>query len=100
MTEQAEWEWRTEEPTAFEGIDGSEFHAVYALGELCGVIARLTDEDAEDAPWAYFSVYSVDREGFGGFEHIDSFESLDEAKGFGDEDRDAILAMIREERQE
>ena len=100
MTEFVEWEWRQEDPADFSTLDAIEIHGVYALGELSGLVVKeLLDTDGEsETVWTYYSVYSLEREGFGGYESIDGFNSLEEAKAFGDASRNEIVSMIRDER--
>jgi hypothetical protein len=100
MTETQEWEWRQEVASDFESLDATEVHGVYALGELSCVIALKPADKSEDedAPyWDFYMVLSQEREGFGGFEPIDSFETLELAKAYGDEMRVEMIAMVRED---
>lgn len=94
-----EWEWVRESVSDYESLDALEAHAVYALGEKSGVIVKSVDQDDPENPvvWTYYSVYSQEREGFTGYEAIDGFSSLDEAKAFGDSMKAEILLVLRRE---
>lgn len=93
-----DWEWREEDPAAFADLDAQQVHAAYALGELVSVIILEPDEDNSDgSSWLYYSVLSKEREGFGGYEPINSFASLDEAKSFAEEMKEDLVAMVRDD---
>ena len=96
--DKTDWEWREEDLAAFPELAAEQVHAAYALGELVSVIVLEPDEEDSDGPsWLYYSVISKEREGFGGYEPIDSFASLDEAKAFAEEMKDDLKAMVRDD---
>jgi hypothetical protein len=98
VSEAAEWEWRQENPADYETLNALEVHAVYALGEQSGLVVKQVDEDNSGGAhiWMNYTVYSQEREGFGGYEAICGFQTLDEAKRFADDGRAEILSIIRE----
>ena len=104
MVQAPEWEWRQEIVEEFDTIEAREIHGVYAVGELVGLIAlRDPDEfdDPEDGPaYQFYLVMTAEREGFNGYEHLDGFATLEEAKAFGDAMREEIVTMIRQDQED
>jgi len=106
MQDITEWEWHQEEAARFSGHGAIEAHGAYALGELSVVVILGDDDDEMDSDdddsgqspvWNVYSVMTSDRDGFNGLEHLDGFESLAEAKAFGDTMRAELVEMVRED---
>lgn len=98
MTEILEWEWRQVDPADHEALECSELHGVYALGRLWALVALGTVDDADDPgegeTWMYYTAPDSE-DAWNGYESIDGFPTLDEAKAFIDDDRDQVLEHIR-----
>lgn len=104
MSENAAWEWRVEDPTEFDTLGAREVHGLYARGELVSLIA-LSDpdefDDSDTAPsYHYYMVMTTEREGFNGYENLDSFDTLADAKSYGETMRNEIMAMLLEEQDD
>lgn len=93
MSEVLEWEWRVVDPAEHPNLEAEELHGAFALGELWALVALIQDE--EDGPtWLYYTAPDPE-DSWVGYESIDGFATLDEAKASVDSSRDEILAYIR-----
>ncbi len=96
-----EWEWRPEKPEehecAFE--TPTEVWGAYALGVLVAIVALITPsaEDAKDSIGPLWWHYRVPEPGLPGYEQIEGYETLDDAKAAVEENRDEFIEMTRQE---
>jgi hypothetical protein len=95
-----DWEWREEDPTEYAALNAFSVWAAYADGKQVRVLV-LTDlngsQSKDDASmWTDFIVTTSDREGFSGFEPLNSYVTLNEAKTTVENDKEALIDMIRE----
>jgi hypothetical protein len=95
-----EWEWREEDPTEYATLNASSVWAAYADGKKVRVLVladRNGSQPEDDASmWTDFIVTTADREGFSGFEPLNSYGTLNEAKTTVENDKEALIDMIRE----
>jgi hypothetical protein len=121
MSEAVEWEWRREDPAEYAWDEALDVYGAYALGELVRVVIKQkADPDAvepddviaerlgvanpfvehsavDGTVWNHHVVYSRHREGMDGFEFIETFTTLTEGQVAIDGDREALVAMIRDD---
>lgn len=95
----SEWEWRRLEPEEHEILRSSDIHGVYALGQLWAVIALLQPDDEGDSGqgrvWMYYTAPDPE-DAWNGYEPIEGFATLEEAKEAVDADREQVLQQLRD----
>ena len=94
-----EMRWRLEKVEDYSDIQAIEAHGLYYKDQKYVVIAKCLSEDEdededEELSWRVYTVLTIEDDGFAGLEHLDSFSSLDEAKGFADEMRGDIIRVF------
>ena len=86
------------DPADHESLNCSELHGIYALGRLRALVALETVEDTDGPAEAETGMYYTapdSEDAWNGYESIDGFPTLDEARAFIDVDREQVLEHIR-----
>ena len=98
MTEIIEWEWRVVNPADHPNVEAKEMYGVYALGQLWALVALVPDDEAGNV-WMHYTAPDPE-DSWTGYEAIDGFTTLDEAKESVDASRDESLAYLRKSSEE
>ena len=90
-----EMQWRLEKVEDYSDIQAIEAHGLYYKDQKQVVIAKcLSEDEDEELSWRVYTVLTIEDDGFAGLENLDSFSTLDEAKGFADEMRGDIIRVF------
>jgi len=92
-----EMQWRLEKVEDYSDVQAIEAHGLYYKDRKHVVIAKCLSEDEdedEELSWRVYTVLTIEDDGFAGLENLDSFSTLDEAKGFADEMRGDIITVF------
>ncbi len=88
-----EWQWRAVDPAEHPNLEAKEVHGVYALGQLWALVALVPDGE-DSLVWMHYTAPDPE-DAWNGYEAIDGFATLDEAKLSVDASRDESLAYLR-----
>jgi hypothetical protein len=98
MSEVAEWEWRLEDEETHSHRGLTQVHGLYVLGQLWAIVGlQEPDEDdgEREAPWQYLIAPDPEVDWIG-YEHIDGYETLEEAQASIEKERQQILSITRD----